>query len=87
MTWRIAYTKQAKKDAKKLSASGLRPKAEELLAILAENPYPNPPPYEKLVGDLAGALSRRINIQHRLIYQIIEEERVVKVIRMWTHYE
>jgi len=87
VTWRIAYTKQAKKDAKKLSASGLRLKAEELLAILAENPYPNPPPYEKLVGDLAGALSRRINIQHRLIYQIIEEERVVKVIRMWTHYE
>ena len=87
MTWRIAYTKQAKKDAKKLSASGLRLKAEELLAILAENPYQNPPPYEKLVGDLTGALSRRINIQHRLVYQIIEEERVVKVIRMWTHYE
>ena len=87
MTWRIAYTKQAKKDAKKLSASGLRLKAEELLAILAENPYQNPPPYEKLVGDLTGAYSRRINIQHRLVYQIIEEERVVKVIRMWTHYE
>jgi len=87
VTWRIAYTKQAKKDAKKLSASGLRPKAEELLAILAENPYQNPPPYEKLVGDLTGAYSRRINIQHRLVYQIIEEERVVKVIRMWTHYE
>ena len=87
MTWRIAYTKQAKKDAKKLSASGLRPNAEELLAILAENPYQNPPPFEKLVGDLTGAYSRRINIQHRLVYQIIEEERVVKVIRMWTHYE
>ena len=87
MTWRIAYTKQAKKDAKKLSASGLRPKAEELLAILAENPYQNPPPFEKLVGDLTGAYSRRINIQHRLVYQIIEEERVVKVIRMWTHYK
>ena len=87
MSWRIAYTKQAKKDAKKLSASGLRPKAEELLAILAENPYQNPPPFEKLVGDLTGAYSRRINIQHRLVYQIIEEERVVKVIRMWTHYE
>ena len=87
MTWRIEYTKQAKKDAKKLSASGLRLKAEELLAILAENPFQNPPPYEKLVGDLTGAYSRRINIQHRLVYQIIEEERVVKVIRMWTHYE
>ena len=87
MTWRIAYTKQAKKDAKKLSASGLRLKAEELLAILAENPYQNPPPYEKLVGDLTGAYSRRINIQHRLVYQVYEEERVVKVIRMWTHYE
>ena len=87
MSWQIAYTKQAKKDAKKLSASGLRLKAEELLAIVAENPYQNPPPYEKLVGDLTGAFSRRINIQHRLVYQIIEEERVVKVIRMWTHYE
>ncbi len=87
MTWRIEYTKQAKKDAKKLSASGLRSKAEELLAILAENPYQKPPPFEKLVGDLTGAYSRRINIQHRLVYQIIEEERVVKVIRMWTHYE
>lgn len=87
MTWRIAYTKQAKKDAKKLSASDLRPKAEDLLAILAENPYQNPPPFEKLVGDLAGTYSRRINIQHRLVYQINEAEHVVKVIRMWTHYE
>jgi Txe/YoeB family toxin of toxin-antitoxin system len=87
VTWRIAYTKQAKKDAKKLSASDLRSKAEDLLAILAENPYQNPPPFEKLVGDLAGTYSRRINIQHRLVYQIIEEEHVVKVIRMWTHYE
>jgi len=87
VSWRIAYTKQAKKDAKKLSASGLRPKAEEMLAILAENPSQNPPPLEKLDGDLTGAYSRRINIQHRLVYQIIEEARVVKVIRMWTHYE
>jgi Txe/YoeB family toxin of toxin-antitoxin system len=87
VTWRIAYTKQAKKDAKKLSASDLRPKAEDLLAILAENPYQNPPPFEKLVGDLAGTYSRRINIQHRLVYQINEAEHVVKVIRMWTHYE
>lgn len=87
VTWRIAYTKQAKKDAKKLSASDLRSKAEDLLVILAENPYQNPPPFEKLVGDLAGTYSRRINIQHRLVYQIDEEEHVVKVIRMWTHYE
>jgi Txe/YoeB family toxin of toxin-antitoxin system len=87
VTWRIAYTKQAKKDAKKLSASDLRSKAEDLLAILAENPYQNPPPFEKLVGDLAGTYSRRINIQHRLVYQINEAEHVVKVIRMWTHYE
>ncbi|MEZ4770826.1 MAG: Txe/YoeB family addiction module toxin [Caldilineales bacterium] len=81
------YTKQAKKDAKKLSASGLRSKAEELLAILATNPFQNPPPFEKLVGDLAGAYSRRINIQHRLVYQVDEDVREVKVIRMWTHYE
>lgn len=87
MSWRVVFTKQAQKDAKKLSASGLQPKAEELLAILRQNPYQNPPPYEKLVGDLAGAYSRRINIQHRLVYQVLEEEQTVKVLRMWSHYE
>lgn len=87
MSWRIVFTKQAQKDAKKLSASGLRPKAEALLQVLAEDPFQTPPPFEKLVGDLKGASSRRINVQHRLIYQGLEEERVVKVIRMWTHYE
>ena len=87
MTWQIAFSKQARKDARKLSASNLRPKAEELLDILREDPFQKPPPYEKLVGDLRGAYSRRINIQHRLVYQVLEEERIVKVIRMWTHYE
>lgn len=87
MTWRLVYTRQARKDAKKLSASNLRPKAEELLDILREDPFQKPPPYEKLVGDLNGAYSRRINIQHRLVYQVLEREHVVKVIRMWTHYE
>ena len=87
MKWQVVFTKQAQKDAKKLAASGLRSKAEQLLEILREDPYKNPPPYEKLVGDLCGALSRRINIQHRLVYQVLEEEKVVKVIRMWTHYE
>ncbi len=87
MSWRVVFTKQAQKDAKKLSAAGLKPKAEELLAILRQNPYQNPPPYEKLVGDLAGAYSRRINIQHRLVYQVLEEEQTVKVLRMWSHYE
>ncbi len=87
MSWQLVYTKQAQKDAKKLSAAGLRPKAEELLAILEKNPFQNPPPYEKLVGDLAGAYSRRINIQHRLVYQVLRESRAVKVIRLWTHYE
>lgn len=87
VTWRVIYTRQAEKDAKKLTAAGLRDKAGELLKILATNPYQNPPPYEKLVGDLAGAYSRRINIHHRLVYQIYDKERVVKVIRMWTHYE
>ncbi|MEZ4713742.1 MAG: Txe/YoeB family addiction module toxin [Caldilineaceae bacterium] len=87
VSWRVLFTKQAQKDAKKLSASGLKPKAEELLAILRQNPYQNPPPYEKLVGDLAGAYSRRINIQHRLVYQILAEEHVVKMLRMWSHYE
>ena len=85
--WRVVFTKQAQKDAKKLSAAGLRPKAEKLLEILRENPYRTPPPLEKLLGDLSGAFSRRINIQHRLVYQILDKEKVVKVIRMWTHYE
>jgi len=84
--WQLYYTKQAQKDAKKISAAGLRPKAELLLAVLESNPYQNPPPFEKLVGDLTGVISRRINIQHRLIYQVLKEERAVKVLRMWTHY-
>jgi Txe/YoeB family toxin of toxin-antitoxin system len=87
VSWRIIYTKQAQKDAKKLFASGMKPKAEILLAVLTENPYQTPPPYEKLVGDLLGAYSRRINIQHRLVYQVLEEIKTVKVLRMWTHYE
>jgi Txe/YoeB family toxin of toxin-antitoxin system len=87
VSWRLVYTKQAQKDAKKLASSNLKEKAEELLAILEQNPFQNPPPYEKLVGDLTGAYSRRINIQHRLVYEIIESEQVVKIIRMWTHYE
>ena len=87
MSWTLVYTKHAQKDAKKLAASGLKPKALKLLTLIAENPYQNPPPYEKLVGNLAGACSRRINIQHRLIYQVIEEEQTIKVLRMWTHYE
>ena len=87
MKWRIVFTKQAQKDAKKLAAAGLRSKAERLLDILRENPHQTPPPFEKLVGDLAGAHSRRINIQHRLVYEILNKEKVVKVIRMWTHYE
>ena len=87
MNWRLVYTRQAQKDAKKLSGSGLKPKAMELLDLLAEDPFKRPPPFEKLVGDLAGAYSRRINIQHRLVYQVLEDERVVKVLRMWTHYE
>jgi Txe/YoeB family toxin of toxin-antitoxin system len=85
--WRVVFTKQTRKDAKKLSAAGLRSKAETLLEILQKNPYQTPPPYEKLIGDLKGAYSRRINIQHRLIYQILDDEKTVKVIRMWTHYE
>lgn len=84
--WRVVFTKQAQKDAKKLSAAGLRPNAAKLIEILRENPFQTPPPFEKLLGDLAGAFSRRINIQHRLVYQILDEEKVVKVIRMWTHY-
>jgi len=85
--WRVVFTKQAQKDAKKLAAAGLRTKAEKLLDILRENPYKTSPTYEKLLGDLSGAYSRRINIQHRLVYQILDNEKVVKVIRMWTHYD
>lgn len=87
MKYQLVFTRQAQKDARKLAAAGLRAKAELLLAILGENPYQNPPPYEKLVGDLRGAYSRRINIQHRLVYQVLEDSRIVKVIRLWTHYE
>ncbi|MBC8373986.1 MAG: Txe/YoeB family addiction module toxin [Phycisphaerae bacterium] len=87
MSWRLVFTRQAKKDAKKLAGSGLRPKAQQLLDILREDPRRSPPPYEMLVGDLKGACSRRINIKHRLVYQILDEEKTVKVIRMWTHYE
>jgi toxin YoeB len=85
--WRIVFTSQAQKDARKIARSGLREKAEALLGILRRDPRQSPPPFEKLVGDLTGAYSRRINIQHRLVYQILEKQRVVKVIRMWTHYE
>ena len=85
--WTLYFTKQAQKDAKKLASAGLKPKAQELLDILASNPFQNPPPYEKLVGDLDGAYSRRINIQHRLVYQVLKEQRAVKVLRLWTHYE
>ena len=87
VSWRIVFTKQAKKDAKKLGRSGLKPQAEKILAILKKNPYKSPPPFEKLVGDLSGACSRRINIQHRIVYQILDDIKTVKVIRMWTHYE
>lgn len=87
VSWTIVFTRQAQKDAKKLRVSGLKLKAERVLEILELNPYQNPPPYERLVGDLAGACSRRINIQHRLVYQVLEDIRTVKVIRMWTHYE
>lgn len=87
VSWKIVYAKQALKDAKKLSASGLKPKAQALLAAVARDPLQNPPPYEKLVGDLAGAYSRRINIQHRLVYEVFAKERTVRILRMWTHYE
>ncbi|MBL4774685.1 MAG: Txe/YoeB family addiction module toxin [Mariprofundus sp.] len=87
MNWKLLYTKKAQKDAKKLAQSGLKKKAATLLALLEQDPYSNPPPYEKLVGDLAGAYSRRINIQHRIVYQVYDHEKVVKVVRMWTHYE
>jgi len=85
--WNIYYTRQAQKDAGKLASSGLKNNVEELLRIISKNPYQNPPPYEKFVGDLSGALSRRINIQHRLVYQVYEQEKNVKVLRLWTHYE
>lgn len=85
--WRLVYTRQAQKDASKLVAAGLKEKAAKLLEILETNPFQTPPPYEKLVGDLAGAYPRRINIHHRLVYQVLEEERIVKVIRMWSHYD
>lgn len=87
MSWKIVFTKHAQKDAKKLTSSGLKTKAQSLLTLLESNPYQNPPPFEKLVGDLSGAYSRRINIQHRIVYQVLENERVVKILRMWTHYE
>lgn len=87
MSWRLVYTRQAQNDAKKLASVGLKPKAQELLAILAEDPFRKPPSFEKLVGDLAGTYSRRINIQHRLVYQVLEESRIVKVLRLWSHYE
>jgi Txe/YoeB family toxin of toxin-antitoxin system len=87
VSWRLVFTKQAQKDAKRLTEAGLRPKAEALLDTLRANPYQSPPPFEKLVGDLSGAYSRRINIQHRLVYQVLDGERVVKVLRMWTHYD
>jgi len=85
--WKIVYTRQAQKDAKKIATAGLREKAEKLAEILSKNPFQTPPPYEKLVGDLSGAYSRHINIQHRLVYQVLKEIRTVKVIRMWTHYQ
>lgn len=87
MNWQLVYTKQAQKDAQKLAAAGLKDKAKALLVVIQENPYQNPPPYEKLVGDLAGAYSRRINIQHRLVYQVLQDEQVVKVLRLWSHYD
>ena len=87
MSWRVVFTNRAKRDAKKLGQSGLRPQAECLLAVLREDPYQSPPPFEKLMGELAGACSRRISIQHRLVYQVLDDIRTVKIIRMWTHYE
>lgn len=87
MTWHLAYTKQAQKDAQKLAAAGLKEKAKALLEVVRANPLQNPPPYEKLIGDLAGAYSRRINIQHRLVYQVLQEEQVVKILRLWSHYD
>jgi|TARA_B110001454_G_C12578614_1_gene375073 Txe/YoeB family toxin of toxin-antitoxin system len=87
VSWEVVYAKHAQKDAQKLAASGLKGKAQELLAIIKNNPFQNPPPYEKLVGDLSGAYSRRINIQHRLVYEVLQEQKIVKVLRMWSHYE
>lgn len=87
VSWQVVYSKHAHKDAKKLTAAGLKDKARDLLAVLAADPFQNPPPYEKLVGDLAGTYSRRINIQHRLVYEVFAKERVVRVLRMWSHYE
>ena len=87
VVWKLVFTGQAQKDAKKLNAAGLRERAEKLLEVLRKNPYQTPPPFEKLVGDLSGAYSRRINVQHRLVYQIMEEIRTVKIIRLWTHYD
>lgn len=87
MSWRLVFTRQAQKDAKKLSASGLKRKAEALLTIIATDPFQSPPSFEKLIGDLAGTYSRRINIQHRLVYQVLESEKVVKVLRLWSHYD
>lgn len=87
MSWRRIYTRQAQKDARKIAAADMRPKVEKLLDLLAEDPFGSPPPFEKLVGDLNGAYSRRINIQHRLVYQVLEQDRLVKIIRMWSHYE
>jgi Txe/YoeB family toxin of toxin-antitoxin system len=87
VTWRVVYAKQALKDAKKLLAAGLKPKTQELLELVAHDPFQSPPPYEKLVGDLEGAYSRRINIQHRLVYEVFKKEKTVRVLRMWTHYE
>ena len=87
VSWALVYARQAMKDAQKLAASGLKPRAQELLAVLAQDPFQNPPPFEKLVGDLTGANSRRVNIQHRLVYEVFASEKAVRVLRMWTHYE
>ena len=87
VSWQLVFTKQAQKDAKQLAHSGLKPQAERLLEIIKDNPFKNPPPYEKLVGDLSGAYSRRINIQHRLVYEVLDNIKTIKIIRMWTHYE
>ena len=87
MSWKIIFTKIARKDAKKIKRAGLKSRVESLLSVIRKNPFQNPPSYEKLVGDLSGAYSRRINIQHRLVYQVLTDEKIVKIIRMWTHYE
>jgi Txe/YoeB family toxin of toxin-antitoxin system len=87
VSWQLVFTKQAQKDAKKIAHTGLKPQAEQLLEIIKENPFKNPPPYEKLVGDLSGAYSRRINIQHRLVYEVLDNIKTIKIIRIWTHYE